>query len=345
MTPTHRGAGLLLALCASFFATGGFAQTAPSSLGGPTPNLAGSIERPIRYRPEGGDFVIENGAETFNRPLYGGDTAFRVDGGDRPEFVLYLPGRGGNLRLGVAGPSGALWLHAAQWIVTRYRPGELIHEIRDPLLGKGVLRIEALAYAVTEGLTLRIEGSELPPGLELIWAFGGITGQRGVRDGDIGTEKIPISEWFQFRSAFAETNRVLADTEGFQVSAPQAVIVGASSAPARFAKGDAAKWDDIGRLPASAASDQGGVAIGRAMLESNAPLIVSLQRVDPNAAGDLADYTAVSAGRAGGPVAPIIRPPAFARDALAARFEEARRLSRWCPRTASGRSSRRPRSI
>ncbi|HWU80258.1 MAG TPA: hypothetical protein VN158_09375, partial [Caulobacter sp.] len=77
-------------------ATKALAQTAPSAVGGPTPNLVGNTERPVRYRPDDGDFVIENGTETFNRPLYGGDTAFRVDGGDKPEFVLYLPGRGGN---------------------------------------------------------------------------------------------------------------------------------------------------------------------------------------------------------------------------------------------------------
>ncbi|USQ94218.1 DUF4450 domain-containing protein [Caulobacter sp. RL271] len=324
MARGRRYAGLALALCASLSATGALAQTAPSAVGGPTPNLVGNIERPIRYHPQDGDFVIENGTETFNRPLYGGDTAFRVDGGDKPEFVLYLPGRGGNLRLGVAGPSGARWLHAAQRIVTRYRPGELIYEIRDPLLGQGVLRIEALAYAVTEGLTLRVEGADLPPGLQLVWAFGGITGQRGVRDGDIGTEKIPISEWFQFKPTFAETNGVITGAEGFEVSAPQAVIVGSASSAARFSRGDATAWDDLGRLLKSSAPDQGGVAIGRARLTSNAPLIVSLQRVDPNVAGDLVDYTAVRAGRPDSPVAPVIRPPAFARTELAVRFEEAR---------------------
>ena len=33
------------------------------------PNLAGQVARPLRYRPEGEDFVIENGVEFFNRPL------------------------------------------------------------------------------------------------------------------------------------------------------------------------------------------------------------------------------------------------------------------------------------
>ena len=72
-----------------------------------TPNLEDNVGRPLRYRPDGADFVIENGTEFFNRSLYGGNTAFRVDGGDKPEFVLYLPGRGGNLRLAVRSPAGS----------------------------------------------------------------------------------------------------------------------------------------------------------------------------------------------------------------------------------------------
>jgi len=67
----------------------------------PHPLFKDGTERPLRYRPDGRDFVIENGREFFNRPLYGSNTAFRVDAGDRPEFTLYLPGRGGNLRIGI----------------------------------------------------------------------------------------------------------------------------------------------------------------------------------------------------------------------------------------------------
>jgi hypothetical protein len=52
------------------------------------PNLESNIDRPLRYRPDRGDFLIKNGTEFFNRSLYGGNTAFRVDGGDKPEFVL-----------------------------------------------------------------------------------------------------------------------------------------------------------------------------------------------------------------------------------------------------------------
>ena len=122
-----------------------------------TPNLASNIDRPLRYRPDGGDFVITNGGEFFNRPLYGGNTACRVDAGDQPEFVLYLPGRGGNLRLGVRTAAGAKWLHEAATIEARYRPGEMLYVIRDPLLGTGELRMDAVALPQTEGLAVRVE--------------------------------------------------------------------------------------------------------------------------------------------------------------------------------------------
>lgn len=90
---THWRATATATFVAAFVLLGTVADSAP--------NFADRIERPLRYRPEGTDFVIENGTEFFNRPLYGNHTAFRVDAGDKPEFSLYLPGRDGNLRLAV----------------------------------------------------------------------------------------------------------------------------------------------------------------------------------------------------------------------------------------------------
>lgn len=115
-----------------------------------TPNLRGHMSQPLRYHPEAEDFVIHNGAEFFNRSLYGGHTAFRVIGGDKPEFVLYLPGRGGNLRLGLKTSAGAKWFEDAADVVARYRPGELIYDIKDPVFGeRAVIHLEVLAYAAT----------------------------------------------------------------------------------------------------------------------------------------------------------------------------------------------------
>ncbi len=268
------------------------------------PNLGDNIERPLRYRPDRGDFVIENGAEFFNRPLYGGNTAFRVDGGDRPEFVLYLPGRGGNLRLGVKSATGARWLHEAASIITRYRPGELLYEIRDPLFGPaGVLRLAVVAWHQTEGLAVRAEGEGLAPGLELVWAYGGVNGQRGTRDGDIGTEKVPISEWFQLQPEFCRDNHLELAADSFTLRAKAATVAGLVPAGSRLTVGDAVQWNDLPSLLSAVfirAPDQ-PVVVGRVPLANATPLYLSLQRVATDAtttaAADLDTYREVTASR------------------------------------------------
>ena len=302
------------------------------------PNLESNIERPLRYRPEGTDFVIENGAETFNRPLYGGNTAFRVDGGDKPEFVLYLPGRGGNLRLGVRSASGAKWLHDAAKIVTRYRPGELLYEIRDPLLGaEGVLRIAAVAYHQTEGLIVRAEYGvgqvselprsgqrpDLPSALELIWAYGGINGQRGTRDGDIGTERVPISEYFQLKPEFCRDNGIELGAGGFTLRAKAATIVGVMPPGAQLRVSDAAQWSDPVTLLAAQylVAPQEPVVVGRAPLANGQPLLLSLQRIANGAtvAEDLATYREVGAPQA---AMKLALAAAYGPGELPARFAE-----------------------
>jgi len=298
------------------------------------PNLAGTIERPLRYRPEGADFAIENGAECFNRPLYGGNTAFRVDGGDRPEFILYLPGRGGNLRLGVRSPAGAKWLHAAAHVVARYRPGQLLYEIRDPLLGDGAtLRLSALALHQTEGLIVRAElvapdGSSVSGApLELVWAFGGVNGQRGKRDGDIGTESVPISQWFQLRPEFCRGNRIETAPNGFLLHATRATIAGTVPASAQLSVGDAAHWDDIAALLAPADRQPGTpVAVGTAALLPGQPLLLALQRI----AAPAAESAAAAPARAerNEAIADAVEPalaPAFTAEELPARYAETER--------------------
>ena len=78
------------------------------------PLLIGQTARPRRYAPDGDGFVIRNGREVFNRPMYCGSLAgsdgMRVDVGDLPEVSLFLPGHGGILRLGVArGDAATMW--------------------------------------------------------------------------------------------------------------------------------------------------------------------------------------------------------------------------------------------
>ena len=303
------------------------------------PNLTDHLERPLRYHPDGGDFVIENGDGVFNRPLYGGNTAFRVDAGDRPEFVLYLPGRGGNLRLGLRAGATTKWLHDAARIVARYRPGQMLYEIQDPLLGDGAtLQLAAIAYAETEGLIVRaaLVGQNAQRPVELIWAYGGVNGQRGKRDGDIGTENVPISEWFQLRPEFCAGNAIAIGGEGFTLSAKPATIAGVVPREAKLSVADAAAWNDPATLfapaPAGAAAPKHPVLVGRAALSVGEEVYLSLQRLAASAdrtTEDLATYREVTASRteAGSPSAPGAPQlaPVFARGELPARFRAAER--------------------
>ena len=165
----------------------------------PRGNFENQTTRPLRYSPVGTDFVITNGAEFFNRPLYCMDSGFRIDGGDQPEFSLYLPGRGGNLRFGIKTSAGVKWLNNAKQIITRYRPGSLLYAIRDPLLGDGKLDFTVLPLSETKGVIARAELHGTTSSIELIFAFGGANGMKGSRNGDIGCEREPVAKFFQLR--------------------------------------------------------------------------------------------------------------------------------------------------
>jgi len=209
------------------------AMPAPGVItGGIQPLMIGMTARPLRYRPVAGEFVIRNGSEFFNRPIYGVSSAtelgdFRVDTGDLPEFSLYLPGHGGNLKLGFIGATGAgsKWAVSADEVVARYRPGRMIYEIRDPLLGRGMLRAEVLTTGEGAGFVVKVEGHGVPSGTRLAWAFAGVSGRKGQRNGDIGCERQPVSQFFQVRPEECAGNRY----DVMPYGAPSPVIVRLSS--------------------------------------------------------------------------------------------------------------------
>ena len=181
------------------------------------PLLSGGTARSRRYAPEGDGFAIRNGREFFNRPLYGGSAAvvdgFRIDAGDLPEFSLFLPGHGGNLRIGLQRGEVSKWCFEMAEVQACYRAGRMEYAMRDAaLLDRGTLRLEVQAGAA--GLQLLARGQELPHGLMLLWAFGGASGKRGRSNGDLGCEDLPVSTYFQCDPAECNGNRyTLSGTE------------------------------------------------------------------------------------------------------------------------------------
>ena len=144
--------------------------------------------RTLHYKPKGNAFVLVNGSRKFNRALYGTNTGFRVETGDLPEFALYLPGMGGNFKLGISKETESKWITEADSVETKYTPGMMQYEIRDALLGNGFLKLTVLASSETEGFLLKVEEHNTPEAVGLHWLFGGASGKKFHRDGDIGAD-------------------------------------------------------------------------------------------------------------------------------------------------------------
>ena len=241
-------------------------------------NFLNQTARPLRYWPVGTDFVITNGAEFFNRPLYARNSGFRIDAGDRPECSLYLPGRGGNLRFGVRTSDGVRWLKDAAQIVARYRPGSLLYEIRDPLLGGGTLELDVLPLSGAKGLIARaaVHGASGP--VELFWAFGGANGMKGRRGGDIGCERQPVREFFQLRpeQCAGDTFTIAANT--FSLKGKTSTIAGVASAGAVFSVASAEVWaDPVALLRSAGGASALPVIVGRQALSPGEPVYLALQ--------------------------------------------------------------------
>ncbi|RPI06633.1 MAG: DUF4450 domain-containing protein [Ignavibacteriae bacterium] len=171
--------------------------------------------RPLRYHPDSSDFVITNGTHRFNRALYGSNTAFRVEAGDLPEFAMYLPGMGGNLRFGLMNTNGSRWLIDAGNIIARYRPGSMIYTIADPMLGDGNLQVTVLALADAEGMILKFSSNKIPDSTSVFFAFGGVTGKTFSRDGDLGID--PESS-FYLKPEYCADNEFTISGNSFTVS-------------------------------------------------------------------------------------------------------------------------------
>ncbi|HEX7902404.1 MAG TPA: DUF4450 domain-containing protein [Chitinophagaceae bacterium] len=145
-------------------------------------------ERIARYQPEGNDIVITNGDRRFTRALYGTNTAFRMEAGDLPEFAMYMPGMGGNLRFALQTAGKRKWLIEAQKIKAIYRAGSMLYEIEDGILGNGKLFIAVLALSNAEGMVLKIRSENITADLQLVWIYGGASGKKFSRDGDVGAD-------------------------------------------------------------------------------------------------------------------------------------------------------------
>ncbi len=171
-------------------------------------------ERTLHYKPSGKDFVLYQGTKKFNRALYGTNTGFRVEAGDQPEFALYMPGMGGNCKIGIISGHQSKWITAADSIQTIYRPGSMRYSIKDQLLQKGSLAVTALAMADQDGMIIKIAAKDIPGNVSLLIVYGGATGKKFSRDGDIGAD--PESS-FYLQPGYCKDNDYIIKQNSFQL--------------------------------------------------------------------------------------------------------------------------------
>jgi Domain of unknown function (DUF4450) len=235
-----------------------------------------SAARQLRYHPDGTDFVIDNGTEWFNRPLYGPHTAFRIDGGDKPEFaLLHTAAKDGVLRLGLIGDKSEIWLPDAQHITTRYRPGSLIYDIQDPLLGDAMLRLTALSMSDGEGLLLKAETLGPTPAVQLVWIFGGVSAAgraSAIRaiDENGGQDLRPR---LMLTSQQCQGNSVTFQADGFSIRSGSEVMAGSSWPIGQIAAADSRATRSIRDLLASTPGDS-PLVVGRVPLDQAVYLAV-----------------------------------------------------------------------
>jgi hypothetical protein len=178
-------------------------------------NLWHGEKRKIHYAPEGKSFVLKNGTRKFNRALYGTNTAFRVEAGDLPEFAMYMPGMGGNFKLGLINGKNSKWLTEADKINTKYTPGIVEYQINDALLSNASLTIQIVALADSDGFILKVIGNNIPKNISLIWAYGGASGKKFSRNGDIGGDPESV---FYLQPEYCINNQYQINKNSFSVS-------------------------------------------------------------------------------------------------------------------------------
>ena len=116
----------------------------------------------------------------FNRPLYGSPPPFVTFGGDLPVFALstvYHGGKLGNLFLVVLSEEGSFAAQESKHVSSCYDGLSLSHEIRDPRIGDGVLRLRVYPGRAVAGCLAHLTAENLPPGTTVAWVYGGASGK------------------------------------------------------------------------------------------------------------------------------------------------------------------------
>ncbi len=141
----------------------------------------------LHYRPDsdGHSVSCTNGKVKFNRALYGAHSGFRVDCSDFPEFGIYLPNMGGNMKFFL--PEGDC--HAA------YTPGKMNYV-------QGGIEMEVQTGRSRDMIIWRLTNIS-DRKQTITFRYGGASGKRFSREGDLGVDR---PDCFDFKEENCKDN-------------------------------------------------------------------------------------------------------------------------------------------
>lgn len=142
--------------------------------------------REIQYWPEEDGIVCIDGKHRFTRALYGRCEAARLETSDEPEFGLYMPYMGGNLRFDIEHTR----IKAIYDGVSRDYQIFLPASMRNNAQQEAVVYLSAYALQVpTAGGIWQIEAKNVKTGSLLQFRFGAANNASFSRNGDMGVDK------------------------------------------------------------------------------------------------------------------------------------------------------------
>src|SRR5690606_9243844 len=206
--------------------------------------------RNLHYTEDNGDFLLVNGTYRFNRALYGNHKASRVEAGDLPEFALYMPGMAGNLQFVLENRGSFKKLIEAEHIETRYRPGSMVYKIQDAFIGSGHIDITVLAQADEEGLIVKLDATGVAEGAKLHAIYGGASGRKFSRGGDIGADP---ESGFYLLPEYSVNNRYQFVQNSFELAyldgkGKEEFVYGTFTATDQLQLSDATVLEDLAKL-------------------------------------------------------------------------------------------------
>ncbi len=146
---------------------------------------AGTEAADLHYTPMGSSVECINGTVKFNRALYGAHTGFRVDCSDFPEFGIYMPNMGGNIKFNLQeGDCRAV-----------YTPGRMDYS-------QGGVNLQVQVGRSEDMIIWRFTNTNKEK-TDITFRYGGASGKRFSREGDLGVDK---PDCFDFKEENCEGN-------------------------------------------------------------------------------------------------------------------------------------------